>query len=140
MDWIRAVEGMKKNESVNEPTHKTYETNVANSFLWGNPPDPEGHTEQDTEAKYAYDERQAIIEFDGGPCVPCIEPVGIKMASLHLGRVSLACDPKQPGRVVVGGVAYRNHEVKALMEKELEPDDLKLTHEVKKGFEGEVMR
>ena len=62
------------------------------------------------------------------------------MESHTLGWVSLVYDPKQPDLVMVDDVPYHSHEVKALMEKGLAVDDLRAAHEVKKTFQGEVMK
>ena len=91
-----------------------------------------------TEKEFAMDERQAIIEADGGQDSGLVEyPVAIVMKSTILG----ADVPVEfwPDRAEVDGVQYSNDELAELLSRGPPVADLRAVHETKKSFDGEVV-
>ena len=112
MDWIEALEGVKKNESVNVSTYKTYKSNVANSLLWG-------------------DGAQNEIRNTGQD-----GPYSFLMDSPTVGVVNVVA---YSDRAVVDGVVYALEEIRDLKTRGLSAADLREVHRVKKTFEGQVI-
>ena len=119
MDWIAALSDKKINVCVESHTYKTYETISPQSFIWGKKDEAAPHVAK-TE--------------------PVTEGVTIQMESPILGRVGVSYDPAYPGRAVVGGVAYSQNELTDLLRRGLSLEDLAKIHEIKKQFNGEVMK
>ncbi len=89
------------------------------------------------ENEFARDERQAIIEFDGGgQGVPYIGPVAVKTNSKILATVDVHPEPDQ---AVVGGVKYSKVELADLLSRKISHDDLLTVHRAKQEFEGAVV-
>jgi hypothetical protein len=93
-----------------------------------------------TERGFAIDERKAIIDADGGQDkqIPYIGPVDVVMQSAILGAaVDVILEPDQ---AAVDGVVYSNAELVDLLSRGISADDLQTIHEVKKQFNGEVIK
>ena len=96
-----------------------------------------GYPIPQSEAAFTEDERQAIIDVDGGQDTKPVEyPVAIKMESAILGAtVDLML---WPDRAEVDGVQYSNEELKNLIGRKPSAADLQTIHEAKKQFDGGV--
>ena len=89
---------------------------------------------QKAEIEYARAERKAI-QADGGKDAG---PVAIQMDSHILGPdvpVEL-----WPDRAMVAGVQYSSDELADLISRGISADDLRVVHEIKKTFNGEVKK
>jgi len=89
------------------------------------------------DTEFARDEREAIIDVDGGPKVRTSFPVSIAMDSPILGGAVdvMLC----PDRAEVAGITYSNDELKDLLSRGLAADDLRAVHETKNAFGGGVI-
>jgi len=93
----------------------------------------------DPEREYARAERQAIIDADGGQDnqIPYTGPVDVVMDSAILeGVVDVILEPDQ---TTVDGVRYTNDELKDLLSRRLNRDEIRNAHEVKRAFGGVVI-
>jgi len=94
----------------------------------------------DTEPEFAEDERQAIIDADGGQdkTITYSGPVDMVMESSILGSsVDVILEPDQ---ATIEGVIYSNAELMDLKSRGLSAADLRAVHEVKNQFNGEVIK
>jgi hypothetical protein len=92
-----------------------------------------------TEAEFAKDERQAIIDVGGGQDSGPVEyPVEVKIESAILGA---AVDVMLwPDHATVDGVEYSKQELADLLSRGISAADLQTVHRVKHDFEGEVIQ
>ena len=87
------------------------------------------------------------IENEKGCPIPTTEkefaedtkPVAIVMDSPILGRVPVTYDLNEPDSVLVDDVGYSHAEIKDLVGRGLQAEDLRAVHELKKTFDGQVM-